>query len=70
MKNNLIFRKIENLPIPIIPTMVGAATLSNIYSSLGYTWVRHLTMWIATGILIAYLVKILAFYPTCKKEYS
>ncbi len=70
MKNNLIFRKIENLPIPIIPTMVGAATLSNIYSSLGYTWVKHLTMWITTGILIAYLVKILAFYPTCKKEYS
>lgn len=70
MKNNLIFRKIENLPIPIVPTMVGAATLSNIYSSLGYTWIRHLTMWIATCVLIAYLVKILAFYPTCKKEYS
>ncbi|MCR1949655.1 TDT family transporter [Clostridium sp. DSM 100503] len=70
MKNNLIFRKIENLPVPILPTMVGAATLSNIYSSLGYTWVRHLTMWIATCILIVYLVKILAFYPTCKKEYS
>lgn len=70
MKNNLILKKIENLPVPLLPTMVGAATLSNIYSSLGYTWVRHLTMWIATCILIVYLVKILAFYPTCKKEYS
>ena len=69
MKNNLL-KKIENIPVPLLPTMVGAATLSNVYSTLGYTWVRHLTMWLATIILIAYLVKITVFTNTCKKEYS
>ena len=69
MKNNLL-KKIENIPVPLLPTIVGAATLSNVYSTLGYTWVRHLTMWVATIILIAYLVKIIAFTNTCKKEYS
>ena len=69
MKKNLL-KKIENIPVPLLPTIVGAATLSNVYSTLGYTWVRHLTMWVATIILIAYLVKIIAFTNTCKKEYS
>ena len=69
MKNNLL-KKIENIPVPLLPTMVGDATLSNVYSTLGYTWVRHLTMWLATIILIAYLVKITVFTNTCKKEYS
>ncbi len=69
MKNNLL-KKIENIPVPLLPTMVGAATLSNVYSTLGYSFVRHLTMWVATIILMAYLVKIIAFTNTCKKEYS
>ena len=29
MKNNLL-KKIENIPVPLLPTMVGAATLSNV----------------------------------------
>jgi exfoliative toxin A/B len=69
MKNNLL-KKTENIPVPLLPTMVGAATLSNIYSSLGYSWIRHITMWVATAVLLVYLVKILAFTDTCKKEYS
>ena len=60
MKNNLL-KKIENIPVPLLPTMVGAATLSNVYSTLGYSWIRHLTMWTSTIILIVYLVKIIAF---------
>ncbi|WP_066892868.1 TDT family transporter [Clostridium nigeriense] len=68
MNNNLL-RKTENIPVPLLPTMVGAATLSNIYSNLGYGLIRHLTMWLATSILLIYLVKILAFTETCKKEY-
>ena len=68
--NNTLFKKTENIPVPLLPTMVGAATLSNIYSSLGYSFIRHITMWVATAILLVYLVKILAFTDTCKKEYS
>ena len=69
MKNNLL-KKIENIPVPLLPTMVGAATLSNVYSTLGYSFVRHITMWVTTIILLTYLVKIIAFSDTCKKEYS
>ncbi|MBD7913700.1 TDT family transporter [Clostridium sp. Sa3CUN1] len=69
MNKNLL-KKTENIPVPLLPTMVGAATLSNIYSSLGYSWIRHITMWIATGVLLVYLVKIFSFTDTCKKEYS
>lgn len=68
MKNFL--KKIENLPVPVLPTMVGAATLSNVYLTLGYTWVRHLTMIAATIILLCYIVKICKYPKTVVKEYS
>lgn len=62
--------KIGNMPVPLLPTMVGAATLSNVYLSLGFTWVRHLTMIAATIILLAYILKITFFFNTVKNEYS
>lgn len=43
MNNKSLIKKVKNLPVPILPTMVGAFTLSNVYSSMGYTWVRHIT---------------------------
>jgi len=62
--------RLERMPVPVLPTFVGALTLSNVYSGLGYTWVRHLTMWVATIILLLYIVKIIKFPGTCKKEYE
>lgn len=53
--------KLKNMPIAIVPTMLGAATLANVYQSLGYDWVRHLTMWVSTVVLICYIVKIIRF---------
>ncbi|MDV4150605.1 TDT family transporter [Clostridium sp. AL.422] len=58
------------MPLPILPTMVGAATLSNVYQTLGYNWIRNITMWVTTIILIAYLIKIILYFDTCKSEYS
>lgn len=62
--------RLERMPVPVLPTFVGALTLSNVLSGLGYTWVRHLTMWTATIILLLYIVKIIKFPNTCKKEYE
>ncbi|OOM09164.1 TDT family transporter [Clostridium saccharobutylicum] len=70
MKKKSLFQRLENLPVPILQTMVGLATLSNIYLTLGYTFIRHITMWIVTIILITYIVKIIFYYDTFKKEYS
>lgn len=40
MEKNFI-NKLKNMPVAIVPTMVGAATLSNVYQGLGFTWIKH-----------------------------
>lgn len=63
-------KRLERLPVPILPTMVGAATLSNVYSGLGFSWIRHITMWLSTIIVLLYFIKIFRYPSVCKKEYS
>ena len=70
MNNKTFLQKIENLPVPILPTMVGALTLSTVYSNMGYTWVRHITSWIAVIVLLSYIIKMIVYPKTCLKEYS
>lgn len=62
--------RLERMPVPVLPTFVGALTLSNVYNSMGFPWVRHITMWIGTIILLLYIVKIIRFPGTYKKEYE
>ena len=62
--------RLERMPVPVLPTFVGALTLSNVYSGLGYTWVRHITMWAATIILLLYIVKLVKYTKTCVGEYK
>lgn len=62
--------RLEKMPVPVLPTFVGALTLSNVYSGMGYPWIRHIFMWTATIIILLYLVKIIKFPTTCKKEYE
>ena len=62
--------RIKNMPVPVLPTFVGALTLANVFGGLGFTWVRHLTMWTGTIVLLCYVIKIVTAFDTCKKEYS
>lgn len=62
--------RLERIPVPVLPTFVGALTLGNVYSGMGYAWVRHLTMWAATIVVLVYIVKIIKFPATCRKEYE
>lgn len=62
--------RLKNMPIPVVATMLGAATLSNIYQSLGYDWVRHLTMWVSTIVLVFYIGKIILYPSVVKNEYK
>lgn len=62
--------RLERMPVPVLPTFVGALTLSNVLSGMGYTWIRHTTMWAATIILLLYIIKILKFPKVCLKEYQ
>lgn len=65
-----IIRRLERIPVQVLPTFVGAMTLSNVYNGKGYAWVRHLTMWAATIVIICYTIKIIRYFDTCKKEYK
>lgn len=62
--------RLERMPVPVLPTFVGALTLSNVLSGMGYTWIRHGTMWAATIILLLYIIKIVKFPKVCLKEYQ
>lgn len=62
--------RLEKMPVPVLPTFVGALTLGNVYSGMGYPIVRHLTVWAATVVWILYVIKIIKFPKTCKKEYE
>ncbi len=65
-----IMSKIERMPIPVVATAVGACTLSNVYSGLGFPLVRHITMILSTFVLIAYIYKFIKYPEAIKKDYS
>lgn len=62
--------KLKKLPVPLLPTMVGACTLSNVYLGLGYVGIRHITMIAATIIWLFFLVRIMTQWNLFKEEYS
>jgi len=62
--------RLERMPVPVLPTFVGALTLSNVYNGMGFPWIRHITMWAGTIILLLYIVKLIRFPSVCKKEYE
>lgn len=62
--------RLKNMPVPVVATMLGAATLSNVYQSLGFDWVRHLSMWASTLVLLCYLAKIICHPSVVKGEYA
>ncbi len=65
-----MMERLERMPVPILPTFVGALTLSNVFNGMGFAWVRHLTMWAATVILLLYVVKIIKYPKVCMNEYK
>lgn len=62
--------RLKNMPIPVVATLLGAATLSNSYQSLGYSFIRHITMWAATLVLLFYLAKIILYPSVVRDEYK
>ncbi len=70
MRNESFLKRLEGMPVPLLPTMVGAITLANFMQGLGYEWVRHVTLWIAMIIWICYVVKMVIYPKTCLGEYG
>lgn len=62
--------RLKKMPIPVIATMLGAATLSNIYQGLGFGFIRHITMWASTVVLLFYIAKIILYPAVVRDEYK
>lgn len=65
-----MIERIKRMPVPVLPTFVGALTLSNVYAGMGYTAVRHITMIAATIIWLCYVVKLCTNTRVCMDEYK
>lgn len=65
-----MLKSLEKMPVPLLPTMVGAITLANYMQGFGFEWVRHATVWASIIIWLCYLGKIVLFPKTCKGEYD
>jgi exfoliative toxin A/B len=68
MKN---FReKLAALPIGAVATFMGAATLSNVWNSIGFPWIRNITMCAAAVVWLLFLGKIIFAFKAVKSEYE
>ncbi|MEG0295113.1 MAG: TDT family transporter [Clostridium sp.] len=70
MSNSTFTQKFKDIPVAILPTLVGACTVANVYQSLGYGWIKHLTIWLTIIIVLAYIIKIIYHFDVVKSEYS
>ncbi len=70
IKIRSILDKTKHIPLPIVPCMLGACTLSNIYSGLGFTFIRHLTIFFAILVVLSYIIKIIIHPNIVKEEYK
>ena len=68
MKN--LLQRIANLPVGVVATTVGAATLSNVYAGYGFTFIRHFTMGVGFLVLTAMLYKIIRHASVFTEEYK
>lgn len=65
-----MINKLKGLPVPILPTLVGACTLANVLNGFeGFSWVRNVTFVVTTIVWCLYVVKIICHFETCKNEY-
>ena len=62
-------KRIEKIPVPAVPTMLALCTLANVFGGLGFTAFRWTAMIIGTIFLCIYILKIVMFPGTAKKEY-
>ncbi|MEE3419643.1 MAG: TDT family transporter [Lachnospiraceae bacterium] len=62
-------KRIEKIPVPAVPTMLALCTLANVYGGLGFVAFRWTAMIIGTIFLCIYLLKMIMFPGTFRKEY-
>lgn len=62
--------KIKNIPVPLLPTLTGILTLSNVFAGIGFNWLRHINMFLVGFFLILYVIKIFKYPQKVNNEYQ
>ncbi len=62
--------RLLNLPVSVMPTFVGVATLGNAYNSIGFSFIRHFSIFMLFLIFLLFTGKYIKFPATLKKDYS
>lgn len=70
MGKNTLKQFLNKIPVSILPAMVGAGTLANIYQGFGFNLIRHITIWLGAFIFLLYILKIILLREVCGKEYK
>lgn len=61
---------LKSFPVGFIGTCLGLGTLANVYNILGYSWIRHISMWIVGLAVVLGILKTILFFPKVKEEYK
>lgn len=70
IKIKQLLHNTKHIPLPLVPCMLGACTLAGIYNSLGFYFIRHITILVAIVVVLSYLAKILIHPTIIKEEYK
>ncbi|MCL1836023.1 MAG: TDT family transporter [Treponema sp.] len=71
MAQKSLIQKAAGFPIPLLPTLVGAVTLSNVYAGqFQLTWIRHISTVASMVVWLFALIKITVHFKVFKNEYK
>jgi len=65
-----IKERAERMPVGVLATALGAATLSNVYAGLGFTYVKTIIILMAAVVFILGIIKLTLHRKTFLKEYD
>ena len=63
-------QKLKALPLGILPTMMGLASISTAWLRMGFPLIWHISMIAAVLIWILYIVKLVCHFKACACEYQ
>lgn len=65
-----MIKKLDKIPVPSLAVILGLLTLSNIYSNLGYSFIRHCCMLFGTIFIVFIFIRNVVHFETFKSEYN
>ena len=71
MRGKNLIQMCAGMPVPLLPSILGAITLSSAYyQAFGFTWLRHMTTIAGMIIWLFMVIKIAVHFDVFKSEYK